>query len=126
MRHPAASAYSLTQQRTTAPRQLEAGLLLAAAARLQQLRDLPTIRRSDLADAVSFNAKIWAIFQASALRQRRFAADALCDCIAELALAVFAASARLVARRAQATDPGHELGALIEINRIVAIGLRAP
>ena len=126
MRHHAASAYSLTQQRTTDPRQLEAGLLLAAAARLQHLRSLPSIRRAELAEAVSFNAKIWAIFQASALRQRRIATDSLHDGIAELALAVFAASARLVARRRGATDPGHDLGALVEINRIVAIGLRTP
>ncbi|MDR3488369.1 MAG: flagellar biosynthesis regulator FlaF [Bradyrhizobium sp.] len=131
MPNHAASAYSLTQQRTADPRQLEAALLLVAAARLQHLRDnmASPVRRHDLDSAIAFNAKLWAIFLASAMRQRRLVPDRVHDDIAELALAVFATSARLVARRPAeeaAPDPGHDIGALIEINRIVAIALRAP
>lgn len=126
MSHPAAFAYSQMLQRTAEPRQLEAGLLLSAAARLQQLCNAPSICRADLAAAITYNVKLWAIVQASALRQRRAATDRFCDTLAELALGVFAASARLVTRNGgEARDAERDLGTLIEINRMVAIGLRA-
>lgn len=118
MNNPA-QAYARTAQQTLQGRDLEAHVLLKAAARLQTIRDNWETRRADLDDALLANRKIWTIFVTN------MSAD---DCplpaqirsnIVNLGMYVFNRTIQL------SIDPTREqLSVLIDINRNVAAGLR--
>jgi len=58
----AAHAYGKVAKETSSPRELEASLLLKAAARLQAVRDGWGEKNGELADALLYNRKLWSIF----------------------------------------------------------------
>ena len=128
MQYQGSEAYRQTRQKTAAPRELEAALLLAAAAHLQvvanslteerQLRYCPTFRR-----AVTFNAKIWTILVTSAMRPDNALPQPMRQSIAELGLFVIGRTAHLF-HELSANAAGEAVPVLIEINRLVASGLR--
>ena len=61
-------AYRTVAKQIASPRELEADLLLKAAARLQAVhRQLGAASRSDLDDALLYNRKLWTIFLGSAM-----------------------------------------------------------
>ena len=62
----ATRAYGATANKTSNPRELEADLLLNAAARLQAIRDGWTDKSPELDAALLFNRKLWSIFVPSA------------------------------------------------------------
>jgi flagellar protein FlaF len=63
--HNATSAYSKTAQKTAAPRELEAQLLLKAAAKIQMVIDGTTTDPDQIQDALRYNRRLWTILVAS-------------------------------------------------------------
>jgi flagellar protein FlaF len=62
----AARAYGKVANQTASPRELEADLLLSAAARLQAIRDGWDDKSPDLDAALLYNRKLWSVFVTSA------------------------------------------------------------
>jgi flagellar protein FlaF len=62
----AAQTYGAVAKQTANPRELEADLLLTAAARLQAIHDGWESRRPELDAALVYNRKLWSIFVTSA------------------------------------------------------------
>lgn len=61
----AAQAYGSVARKIASPRELEADLLLKAAARLQNVQDSWDAARPQLNDALLYNRKLWSIFLTS-------------------------------------------------------------
>jgi flagellar protein FlaF len=117
MQH-AAKTYGAIAAQTASPRELEADLLLNAAARLQAIRDGWDARRSELDAALYFNRRLWSIFVTSATSPDNPLPIALRQNVANLGIFVFNQTLAIMA------DPKPEtLGALININRELAAGL---
>ena len=116
----AATAYARVAQATQSPRELEASVLLKAASRLQAIRDNWDGRQADLDEALTFNRKLWTVLVASATDAENPLPQAIKNNIANLALFIFERTITMM------TEPAPEkLGALININREIAAGLRA-
>jgi len=100
------------------PRDLEASLLLKAAARLQAVRDGWTDNRSDLDGALLYNRKLWTIFLDSAMSEESPLPIEIRQNIANLGMFVMKQTVTIT------SDPKPEgLAPLININREIAAGL---
>ena len=64
--HKAAQAYGSVAKQIVSPRELEADLLLKAAARLQAVKDNWNANQASLDDALLYNRKVWTIVMTSA------------------------------------------------------------
>ena len=116
----ATRAYDAIANKTANPRELEADLLLNAAARLQAIRDGWADKYPELGAALLFNRKLWSIFVTSATSPENPLPVGLRQNVANLGLFVFKQTIKILA------DPKPEnLGSLININRELAAGLRA-
>jgi flagellar biosynthesis activator protein FlaF len=116
--HKAVKAYELTATKTASPRDLEADLLLSAAARLQAIHDGWDSRHSELDAALLYNRKLWTIFITSATSAENPLPAAIRENVANLGLFVFKQTVKVL------VDPKPEtLGSLININRELAAGL---
>jgi flagellar protein FlaF len=114
----AAHAYGKVAKETSRPRELEASLLLKAAARLQVVRDAWDQRSGDLGDALLYNRKLWSIFLTSVTRADHPLPDLVRQNVANLGLFVMNQTLSLTA------EPKREkLAPLININRELAAGL---
>ncbi len=118
--HHAANAYARAAKATQSPRELEAAVLIQAATRLQAISDDWNARRGDLGDALTYNRKLWTIIVTSATDPGNPLPHAIKNNIANLALFVFHRTIDI----AEAPTPD-KLGALININREIAAGLRS-
>lgn len=119
MYNQVAQAYQRTQQTTANPRELEASLLIKAAARLQAVRDNWDQGRTDLDDAITFNRKLWTILATSATRADNPLPPEVKTNVANMAVFIFSHSMRVL------SDPQPEkLTSLIFINANIAAGLR--
>lgn len=117
MRH-AAQAYGTTATKTASPRELEADLLLSAAARLQAIRDGWANKHSELDAALIYNRKLWSIFVTSATSPENPLPPGMRQNVANLGIFVFKQTMAIL------IDPKPEnLGSLININRELAAGL---
>ncbi len=117
MQH-AAQTYSAVAAKTGSPRELEADLLLNAAARLQTIRDGWDDKRPDLGAALHFNRRLWSVFVTSATSKENPLPAPIRQNVANLGLFVFKQTLTVLA------DPKPEnLGSLININRQLAAGL---
>ncbi|MGH6683110.1 MAG: flagellar biosynthesis regulator FlaF [Pseudolabrys sp.] len=117
MRH-ATRAYGKVANKTASPRELEADLLLSAAARLQAICDGWSDRSPELDAALLYNRKLWSIFVTSATSTENPLPVGLRQNVANLGIFVFKQTMAVLA------DPKPEnLGALININRELAAGL---
>ena len=117
MRH-ATRAYGAIANQTANPRELEADLLLSAAARLQAIRDGWNDKSRELDAALLYNRKLWSIFVTSATSPENPLPACLRQNVANLGIFVFKQTLAILA------DPKPEnLGALININRELAAGL---
>lgn len=119
MYQQAAHAYRQANRTVTNPRDLESGLLLRAAARLQAISDDWTSSERDLDQALTFNRKLWTILVSFATGETSELPPDLQNNIANLATFIF--------KRTMDTmiEPKPEkLAALININRAIAAGLR--
>ena len=114
----ATRAYGAIANQTASPRELEADLLLNAAARLQAIRDGWADRNPELDAALLFNRKLWSIFVTSATSPENPLPASLRQNVANLGIFVFKQTLTVLA------DPKPEnLGSLININRELAAGL---
>ena len=96
-------AYAKNAQATGSPRELEAQLLLRAAAKLQAIKDGTPTEPQGLISAIRYNRRLWLVF-------------------ANLANFIVNHSMKLETDRVRTPDG---LGVLININREIAAGLRA-
>jgi flagellar protein FlaF len=116
--HPAAQAYGKIAKQTVSPRELEADLLLDAAARLQAVRDAFEEKREHLEPALANNRRLWSILIASATNPDNPLPKAVRQNVANLGIFVFNTTIAVQA------DPRPEsLSSLISINRELALGL---
>ncbi|RAI44899.1 flagellar biosynthesis regulator FlaF [Rhodoplanes roseus] len=116
--HSAAKAYGQVAQQIANPRELEARLLLKAAARLQHVREDWEKDRSDLSDALLYNRKLWTVFLTSVTSPDHALPAAVRQNVANLGLFVMNQTIEMV------REPRPEaLAPLININREIAAGL---
>ena len=117
MQH-AAQAYGKVAKQTSSQRELEADLLLKAAARLQAARDAWANDRGQVDEALLYNRKLWSIFLTSVTRPDNPLPDLVRQNVANLGLFVMNQTLSLMA------EPQREkLVPLIGINREIAAGL---
>jgi flagellar protein FlaF len=116
--HHAAKAYGQVAKQTANPRELEANLLLSAAAKLQALRDGTKSAPADFEAALLYNRKLWSIFVTSATQKDHPLPPAVRQNIANLGIFVLGHTMAI----ANEFRP-ELLGPLISINREVAAGL---
>ena len=115
----AASAYSKVAQATQSPRELEAAILMKAATKLQAIRDDWEGKRRELADALTYNRKLWTILVSSATEEANPLPVPIKQNLANLGIFIFNHTLAVM------TQPAPErLGILITINREIAAGLR--
>jgi flagellar protein FlaF len=103
---------------TASPRELEANLLLRAAARLQAVKD-GRERENDAFDAaLTFNRRLWSVFLTSVTNTENPLPAPIRQNIANLGVFVMSHTLALIGERRT-----EGLGALITINRELAAGL---
>ena len=113
-----ASAYQRVQT-TLAPRELEAHLLLKAAAQLQSFKDNWSYEAEAVAGALALNRKLWTILGTSATEESNPLPADVKENIGNLTVFVLKRTLEIM------DDPSPEkLSALITINRSLAQGLR--
>jgi flagellar protein FlaF len=114
----AALAYGTVAKQIANPRELEADLLLKAAARLQAIRDGWDRAKPELDEALLYNRKLWSIFLTSVTSSEHPLPVAIRQNIANLGLFVMNQTVSMM------TNPRREqLESLISINRELAAGL---
>jgi flagellar biosynthesis activator protein FlaF len=114
----AAQAYGKVAKEISSPRELEANLLLKAAARLHAVREGWDQKSGELSDALLYNRKLWSIFLTSVTRPENPLPDLIRQNVANLGLFVMNQTISLTA------EPRPEkLASLININRELAAGL---
>lgn len=120
MQHAAAQAYTRTTQTTAAPRELEAHLLLKAAAKLQAVKDGVLTGAEETVAAIRYNRRLWTVLSTSITSPENPLPQPLKQNLANLGLFVMKQS---MAMEIDPADAG--LGVLISINREIAAGLSA-
>ena len=114
----AAKIYGKIAIQTASPRELEAGLLLKAASRLQAVKDGWDGSKPHLDDALLYNRKLWTILLTSVTSPDHPLPVAIRQNVANLGLFVMNQTMSLM------SDPRREkLRSLITINRELASGL---
>jgi len=116
--HHAAKAYSVTAQKTANPREVEADLLLDAAARLQAIRDGWDEKKDELSAALLNNRRLWSIFISTVTNPANPLPPQVRQNIANLGLFVVNRTLAILAN-----PRAESLGILIRINRELAAGL---
>ena len=116
--HSATQAYGKVARQIATPRELEANLLLKAAAQLQAVRDGWQERQAELYEALFFNRKLWTILMTSVTSEDNQLPALIRQNVANLGVFVMSQTLAVMA------DPKPEkLGSLININRELAAGL---
>lgn len=116
----AARAYAKTAKETQSPRDLEASLLLKAAAKLQAVHESWKDRKPQgLHDALLYNRRLWTVFIDAVLQEDNQLPVSVRKNITQLGMHVLEETFALM------TNPRREqLGAIIKVNRGIAAGLR--
>jgi flagellar protein FlaF len=105
-------------RQTSSPRELEATLLLQAAARLQSVHDSWDQNRTQLDDALLYNRKLWSVFLSEMTDAANPMPKSVRQNVANLGLFVMNHTVKVM------NDPRPDhLDSLISINREVAAGL---
>ena len=117
----AAQTYKSVARQTSSPRELEASLLLQAAARLQSVHDdwdHDAVVQAKLNDALLYNRKLWSVFLAEMTDANNPMPRDLRQNVANIGIFVMNHTVSVM------QDPKPEqLGSLININREIAAGL---
>lgn len=100
------------------PRELEANLLLTAAARLQAVRDGWDGTRPQLASALLYNRKLWSIFTTSMTSDENELPVALRQNVTNIGVFVFKQTVTTMIN-----PSADKIAPLISINRELAAGL---
>jgi flagellar protein FlaF len=114
----AAQTYKHVAKQTMSPRELEASLLLQAAARLQTVHDSWEGKQGDLNDALLFNRKLWSVFLSEMTDSSNPMPKDVRQNVANLGLFVMNHTVSVMKDRRP-----EQLGSLININRELAAGL---
>ena len=118
MQHAAAQAYGKVASQTSSPREMEANLLLKAAARLQAVSDTWGTDSSQVDEALLYNRKLWSVFVTSVTRADNPLPEPVRQNVANLGMFVMNQTISVM------TEPKREkLTSLISINREIAAGL---
>jgi flagellar protein FlaF len=120
MRH-AANAYAKVFTETASPRDLEAGLLLKAAAKLQSVHDAWDDQKKPAAldEAVLFNRRLWSVLLDSVTQDDNKLPQPVRDNLTRLGVYIMAETFSLMTK----PKPDH-LKKIIKVNRSLAAGLR--
>jgi flagellar biosynthesis repressor protein FlbT len=116
----ASKAYAKTAKETSGPRDLEAGLLLKAAAQLQAVQDSWRDKPSGLNGALLYNRRLWTVFLDSVTQEDNRLPVKVRENLTKLGMFVMGETFALMTK----PKPGH-LASIIKINRGIAAGLRA-
>jgi flagellar protein FlaF len=101
------------------PRELEASLLLKAAARLQAVIDTWDDNQAGLNDALLYNRKLWTVFLGSAMSEDNPLPTEVRQNVANLGMYIMSQTVAVTA------EPKVEIiSSLVNINRELAAGLR--
>ena len=114
----AARAYAKTATETSSPRELEARLLLKAAAKLEAVRESCSDKPPDLSDALLYNRRLWIVFIDAVMRDDNKLPVESRQNILNLGVFVMAETFSLMTK----PKPEHVIN-LININRAIAAGL---
>jgi len=115
----AAQAYSKVATQTSSPRDLEADLLLRAAAQLQSIIDKWDGKRGDnYHNALSYNRRLWVILFSAVTSADNPLPDETRQNVANLGLFIFNETIELTG-----TADREKFESLVNINRQVAAGL---
>jgi flagellar protein FlaF len=117
--HYASKAYAKTAKETLTPRELEATLLLKAAAKLQAVHDSWRDKPAGLSEAVAYNRKLWTVFIDSVTRDDSQLPAQLRQNLTRLGVFVMGETFSLMTK----PKPEH-VESLIRVNRGIAAGLR--
>ena len=115
----ASKAYAKTAKEVAAPRELEAGLLLQAAAKLQAVQESWKDKPAGLDDALLYNRRLWTVFLDSVIRDDSPLPTPLRENLKTLGAFVMCETFSLTTKPART-----HLTSLIKINRRIAAGLR--
>ena len=115
----ATKAYAKIANETASPRELEASLLLKAAAQLQAVHDSWRDKPKGLNDALMYNRRLWTVFIDAVIRDDNKLPLKIRQNIANLGTFVMGETFSLMTK----PRPEH-LTSLIKINRGLAAGLR--
>jgi len=117
--HYATNAYAKTAIETAAPRELEASLLLQAAAKLQAVYDSWRDKPTGLNDALLYNRRLWTVFLDAVMSEDNKLPATVRENIRRLGVYIMAETFSLMTK----PKPDH-LTSIIKINRGIAAGLR--
>jgi flagellar protein FlbT len=117
--HYASNAYAKTAIDTAPPRELEASLLLQAAAKLQAVHDTWRDKPSGLDDALLYNRRLWTVFLDAVTSDTNKLPAEVRENVRRLGVYVMAETFSLMTK----PKPDH-LKSIIKINRGIAAGLR--
>ena len=117
--HYASNAYAKTAKETAPPRELEANLLLKAAAKLQAVHDTWRDKPPGLDDALLYNRRLWTVFLDAVTSEDNKLPAAVRENVRRLGVYVMAETFSLMTK----PKPNH-LASIIKINRGIAAGLR--
>jgi flagellar protein FlaF len=117
--HSASNAYAKTAKETAAPRELEASLLLKAAAKLQAVHDSWRDKPAGLHDALLYNRRLWTVFLDAVTQDDNKLPMPVRDNLTKLGMFVMSETFELMTK----PKPNH-LKSIIKINRGIAAGLR--
>jgi len=115
----ASKAYARTAKETAGPRELEAALLLKAAAQLQSVHDSWGDKKADLNGALLYNRRLWTVFLDSVTRDDSQLPIEVRQNLTKLGMFVMGETFSLMTK----PKPEH-LTSIININRGLAAGLR--
>jgi flagellar biosynthesis activator protein FlaF len=116
----ASKAYAKTAKQVAEPRELEAGLLLQAAAKLQAVQASWADERRGLDEALLYNRRLWTVLLDSLIKDEGRLPKPLRENLKTLGAYVMCETFSLMTKPAQ-----KHLNNLIKINRRIASGLRA-
>ena len=116
--HYASKAYAKTAKETLSPRELEATLLLKAAAKLQAVHDSWRDKPTGLSEAVAYNRKLWTVFLDAVTQDDNKLPLPVRQNLANLGAFVMGETFSLMTK----PKPEH-VESLIRINRGIAAGL---
>lgn len=114
-------AYAKIAQATGSPRELEAQLLMRAAAKLQAIKDAGTRQDGDVVSAVRYNRRLWLVFASSIGKPENPLPSEIKKNVANLANFIINHSMKIESDSSRAQE---RVGVLININREIAAGLR--
>jgi flagellar protein FlaF len=117
--HYATKAYAKVATETASARELEANLLLKAAAQLQSVHDNWSDKPTGLNDAVLYNRRLWTVLLDALIRDDNRLPVTVRDNLKKLGMFVMGETFELMTK----PKPIH-LQSIIKINRGIAAGLR--